>query len=97
MPSAFDITLQSFPRAARVGLTIKTRDSGKGQSTEFLTDPNGTKIRRIWDDFLPRRGYEDSAQGFNPISANLMRSPSMGEWLLSRRDRLIVARHEVPG
>jgi hypothetical protein len=21
----------------------------------------------------------------------------MGEWLLSRRDRLIVARHEVPG
>ena len=22
---------------------------------------------------------------------------SMGEWLLSRRDRLIVARHEVPG
>ena len=29
--------------------------------------------------------------------ANLMRGPSMGEWLLSRRDRLIVARHEVPG
>src|ERR1700730_15892372 len=26
-----------------------------------------------------------------------MRGPSMGEWLLSRRDRLIVARHEVPG
>jgi hypothetical protein len=36
-------------------------------------------------------------RGFNPISANLMRGPSMGEWLLSRRDRLIVARHEVPG
>jgi hypothetical protein len=32
-----------------------------------------------------------------PISADLMRGPSMGEWLLSRRDRLRVARHEVPG
>ena len=32
-----------------------------------------------------------------PISINLMRGPSMGELLLSRRDRLIVARHEVPG
>jgi hypothetical protein len=38
-----------------------------------------------------------STRGFNPISANSMRGPSMGEWLLSRRDRLIVARHEVPG
>src|ERR1700728_4200666 len=32
-----------------------------------------------------------------PISANLIPNPSMGEWLLSRRDMLIVARHEVPG
>ena len=47
--------------------------------------------------FFAPQGLQDSAQGFNPISANLMRSPSMGEWLLSRRDRLIVARHEVPG
>jgi hypothetical protein len=37
------------------------------------------------------------AQDFNHISANLMRGPLMGEWLLSRRDSLIVARHEVPG
>jgi hypothetical protein len=27
-----------------------------------------------------------------PVGVN-----AMGEWLLSRRDRLIVARHEVPG
>jgi hypothetical protein len=46
---------------------------------------------------LPTKGLKNLAQGFNPISANLRRSPSMGEWLLSRRDRLIVARHEVPG
>jgi hypothetical protein len=46
--------------------------------------------------FVPK-GQEDSAQGFNPISANLIRNPSMGEWLLSRRDMLIVARHKVPG
>jgi hypothetical protein len=26
-----------------------------------------------------------------------MRDSPMGEWLLSRRDRLIVARHAVPG
>jgi hypothetical protein len=31
------------------------------------------------------------------ISANRTRGPWVGEWLLSRRDRLIVARHEVPG
>src|SRR5271157_2316070 len=36
-------------------------------------------------------------EGRAPISANLVRGASMGEWLLSRRDRLIVARHEVPG
>jgi hypothetical protein len=35
---------------------------------------------------VPKR-QEDSAQGFSP----------MGEWLLSRRDSAIVARHEVPG
>jgi hypothetical protein len=29
--------------------------------------------------------------------ANLNARPLDGEWLLSRRDRLIVARHEVPG
>src|SRR3981081_3162665 len=33
----------------------------------------------------------------NPISANLMRGPSMGEWLLSQRDKPNVAWHEVPG
>ena len=31
------------------------------------------------------------------IVANLMRGLSMGEWLFSRRDRLIVARSEVLG
>jgi hypothetical protein len=31
------------------------------------------------------------------ISANRTRGPWVGEWLLSRRDRLIVARYEVPG
>ena len=36
-------------------------------------------------------------QGRDPISANLMRGARWVEWLLSRRDRLIVARHEVPG
>ena len=42
------------------------------------------------------KGHESIAR-LQPIGANLMRCPSMGEWLLSRRDRLIVARHEVPG
>jgi hypothetical protein len=44
-----------------------------------------------------RRVAAYGSQGSNPISANLMRGPWVGEWLLSRRDRLIVARHEVPG
>jgi hypothetical protein len=35
--------------------------------------------------------------GFQPISADLMRGASMGEWFLSRRDSTIVARHEVFG
>ena len=43
------------------------------------------------------KGLEDLAQGFNPISAKVMRGASIDECLLSRRDRLIVARHEVPG
>ena len=42
-------------------------------------------------------GAAGLSPGLNHISANLMRGASMGEWLLSRRDRLIVARHEVPG
>src|SRR5271165_136339 len=42
------------------------------------------------------RAMSDRA-GARPTSANLMRGASMGECLLSRRDRLIVAWHEVPG
>jgi hypothetical protein len=42
------------------------------------------------------KGRESVAQA-KAHKANLMRGPSMGEWLLSQRDRLIVARHEVPG
>src|SRR5580700_4868039 len=38
--------------------------------------------------------FVDKAQGFNPE----LNGAKLGtEWLLSRRDRLIVARHEVPG
>ena len=48
-------------------------------------------------DSVPRMGSADSAWGFNPISAKIMRGASMGEWSLSRRDSTIVARHEVPG
>jgi hypothetical protein len=43
--------------------------------------------------FLPE-GVGGLSPGFNSISANLMRGPWVDEWLLSRRDRLIVARHE---
>ena len=43
----------------------------------------------------PKGPYE-SAKGFNHISANLSKA-SAGDCILSRRDTLIVARHEVPG
>jgi hypothetical protein len=66
----------------------------------------GTSCLAVWTfvesrvgKFLPQsqRGRRRSAQGFNPISANLMRGHSMGEWLLSRRDGAILAWHGVPG
>jgi hypothetical protein len=47
--------------------------------------------------FAPEEGLQNSAQDFNPIGAKIMRGVSMGEWLLSRRESTIVARHEVPG
>ena len=37
------------------------------------------------------------ARGCNPINAKIMVWPFDGRMALSRRDRLIVARHEVPG
>jgi hypothetical protein len=40
---------------------------------------NGTKISRIRSASSHQRGREDSARGFNPISANSMRGPSMGK------------------
>ncbi len=59
-----------------------TRGSGSSYRVEIFADwrlilapitslhsrltPNGTKIRRIWGDLLPREGLQDSAQGFNP-------------------------------
>ena len=39
-------------------------------------------------------GVEELNPGFQPISADIMRGASMGEWFLSRRDSPIVARHE---
>jgi hypothetical protein len=59
--------------------------------------PISTKIEPSEDCLCPAGATRLRCPGFQPISANLMRGPSMGEWLLSRRDRLIVARHEVPG
>ena len=48
--------------------------------------------------FAPEaEGVEELNPGFQPISADLVRGASMGEWFLSRRDSTIVARHEVPG
>jgi hypothetical protein len=44
------------------------------------------------------KGLENGVAGVvAPISAKIMRGVSKGEWLLSRRDSTIVARHEVPG
>src|ERR1700722_3332996 len=76
--------------------------------SKSLSVPNGAKIRKIWGDLSP--GAKNIPNRFilvpflsvpeifkNLTSANLMLGASMGEWLLSRRDRLIVARHEVPG
>jgi hypothetical protein len=51
------------------------------------------KYRRV-DAGLWPEGPGKHSPGLN--GANLMRLP-MGEWLLSRRDSTIVARHEVPG
>jgi hypothetical protein len=54
-------------------------------------------VQRV--DFAPLSGcFREGmgSRGSNPISANLMRPFQAGEWLLSRRDRLIVGRHEVP-
>jgi hypothetical protein len=53
-------------------------------------------VLRIRSIYCPG-GVTGSAQVFNPISVNVMRGPSMGGWLLSRRDGAIVAWHEVPG
>jgi hypothetical protein len=39
----------------------------------------------------------ESAAGFHPISANLRKSYNEKECILSRRDQIKVARHEVPG
>ena len=51
----------------------------------------------IAGEFLARnRKTKTNKRKLLPISANLTRA-WMEEWLLSRRDRLIVARHEVPG
>jgi hypothetical protein len=46
--------------------------------------------------FYAPEGPQDLARGFNPISANLIKA-STGECILSQRDSMIVARHEVPG
>src|SRR5271165_1234094 len=53
--------------------------------------------RNLYNLYVVDASSFPSSGAVNPISANLMRGASMGEWLLSRRDRLIVARHEVPG
>jgi hypothetical protein len=48
--------------------------------------------------FAPEaEGVEELSPVFQPISADLVRGASMGEWFLSRRDGVIVAWHEVPG
>ena len=43
------------------------------------------------------RRARNIARGCNPINAKMMVWPFDGRMALSRRDRLIVARHEVPG
>jgi hypothetical protein len=54
---------------------------------------NGAKIGRILGRFIAPEELKDSAQyfklGFNP--------GNRGECLLSQRDSMILARHEVPG
>jgi hypothetical protein len=45
---------------------------------------------------LHLQGAKGLSLGIYPIRSNLIRGPSMGGWFLSRRDRLIVAMHEVP-
>ena len=39
---------------------------------------NDTKLRGIWGILLPRRGYRDSAQGFNPGKLQFSGTPSQG-------------------
>jgi hypothetical protein len=46
--------------------------------------------------FIGLKGLKSLAQGFNHISANLLRGASIVEWFSSRRDSTIVARHEMP-
>jgi hypothetical protein len=43
------------------------------------------------------KGQESIAQGCNLINAKIIVWPFDGRVALSRKDRLIVARHEVPG
>ena len=57
---------------------------------------NDTKLR-AFGMFYCAEGAEEFSQVATPISARIRRGASMGEWLLSRRDSTIVARHEVPG
>jgi hypothetical protein len=58
---------------------------------------NGAKLRDLWRIVAPKEGLYVLSPEFQPISAKINVSRSMDEWLLSRRDRLIVARHGVPG
>ena len=46
---------------------------------------------------MPRSGQWNSARGFNPISANLIKASARRMYFSSRRDSTIVAWHEVPG
>jgi hypothetical protein len=49
------------------------------------------RVPRVFLVIIPRH-RRDAYDTFRSSSG-----ASMGKWLLSRRDRLIVARHEVPG
>jgi len=52
---------------------LMTADSPE-LSQELLTDPNGAKLSRIRDGFLPRsrRGQEGSTRGFNHIRVKII-------------------------